>query len=210
MILDSKKLKAILTDCRDPGTWARILNKVLPEYGVTKPEHLAEFIAHCGHESQHLNRLSENLNYSARGLTQVWPKRFPLIEIAAPFARRPEVIANYVYANRMGNGAPESGDGWKYRGRGILQITGKDNYGAIGRALGLKLIEFPQRLEDPLYAAKAAAWFWANRDLMVRSDDLVADTRRINGGLLGLDDRRVLWERAKQVLGVRDVQLAVA
>lgn len=209
-MLSEKILRAILPDCRDPGAWARILNKLLEGSEVTTPAHVAEFLAHTGHESAHLNMMRENLNYSARGLRAVWPTRFPTAEVAASYARRPEQIANRVYANRLGNGSEESGDGWRYRGRGLIQITGKANYAAAGQELGLKLVERPALLEDPVHAASSALWFWQSRGLHLDTDDLLEDTRKINGGLNGLADRKALLERARAALGVKDVRLAHA
>ncbi|MGY2160982.1 glycoside hydrolase family 19 protein, partial [Pseudomonas tolaasii] len=156
-------------------------------------------IAQVGHESGQLTRLVENLNYSADGLMKTWPSRFDLPRATAA-ARKPEQIANIAYGGRMGNAAP--GDGWKYRGRGLIQVTGKSNYTACGDALGLDLASSPERLEQPQYAALSAAWYWATNGLNTLADggDLKGITQRINGGQTGAADRADLYARALKVL----------
>ncbi|MBJ2181457.1 glycoside hydrolase family 19 protein [Pseudomonas veronii] len=168
-------------------------------YGIVGTPRAAAFIAQVGHESGQLTRLVENLNYSADGLMKTWPSRFDLVRATA-CARKPEQIANVVYACRMGNAAP--GDGWKYRGRGPIQVTGKANYAACGEALGLDLINHPELLEKPQYAAMSAAWFWSANGLNTLADagDLTKITRRINGGLTGQADRQALYDKALKVL----------
>lgn len=161
------------------------------EFGIDTPVRLAAFLAQVAHESANLARLVENLNYSAQGLLGVWPNRFTP-EAASALARQPERIANRVYAGRLGNGDEASGDGWRYRGRGLIQVTGKTNYAACGKALGLDLVGSPELLETPGPAARSAAWFWSSRGLNAPADrgDIEAITRTINGGLTGLADRK--------------------
>jgi putative chitinase len=167
-------------------------------YGIVGTPRVAAFIAQVGHESGQLTRLVENLNYSAEGLMKTWPSRFDFVRATAT-ARNPEQIANIVYADRMGNTA--SGDGWKYRGRGLIQVTGRANYAACGEALGLDLINHPELLEQPQYAAMSAAWLWSANGLNTLADagDLTKITQRINGGTNGLADRQALYNKALKV-----------
>lgn len=141
------------------------LAKFLPANGITDPIEIAQFCAQCAHESGGFRRLIENLNYSAEGLARTWPKRFALADgtpnlLAKDIARKPELIGNYAYANRMGNGNPDSGDGWKYRGRGIIQLTGKANYEAAEKELGIKCVDNPDMISGIECAARVAVWFW--------------------------------------------------
>jgi len=147
--------------------------------------------------------LEENLHYSATRLMAVWPSRFPNIAVANQYANNPEKIANYVYAGRLGNGDEESGDGWRYHGRGLIQLTGKDNYANCGSGLGVDLLSNPNMLIDPKYAALSAGWFWNKKGLNALADaqDLDTMTKRINGGLLGLDDRKAKIAKALSILG---------
>lgn len=145
-------------------TWLEHLNGAMARFEIDTPERVAMFLAQVGHESQSLKRLVENLNYSAEGLLKTWPKRFTPAE-AKQYARQPERIANSVYANRMGNGSPDSGDGYRYRGRGLIMITGYDNYAEAARALALPLVAQPELLEQRTWAEIAAGWFWQSRGL---------------------------------------------
>ena len=155
---------------------------------------LPMFLAQLAHESALFERLVENMNYtSPQQIMQTWPKRFKTKTAAMAFVRHPERLANYVYADRIGNGDAASGDGWKYRGRGLIQITGKDNYRAAGEALGLPLLEEPELLEEPAHAAAAAGWYWSFHDLNRHAGDIEECTRVINGGRNGIDDRRRLY-----------------
>ena len=155
------------------------------------------FLAQLAHESALFERLVENLNYtSAQQIRRTWPKRFANNSAAVAFVRKPERLANFVYANRLGNGDAASGDGWKYRGRCPIGITGKDNYRAAGEALGLPLLEEPELLEEPVHAADAAGWFWKQRDLNRFWDMVTYCTRAINGGITGLPERIRLYELA--------------
>lgn len=185
-------------------TYAAPLTAAMTEFGIDTPRRQAMFLAQVGHESGGLARVVENLNYSAEGLMRTWPLRFRTMEAAESFARNPERIANYVYASRLGNGDASTGDGWRFRGRGLIQVTGRSNYAAAGQALGLDLIAAPDLLMMPIPAARSAGWFWAVRDLNGPADagDLAETTRRINGGLNGLDDRRARYVRACQAMGV--------
>ena len=181
------------------GVFVPVLNTAMSRYQIIGTKRIAAFIAQVGHESGNLTRLVENLNYSADALRRNWPSRFS-VELASAVARKPEQIANIAYGNRMGNSAP--GDGWKYRGRGLIQITGKNNYRACGEALGLDLIIQPELLEIPHYACMSAAWFWATNGLNNLADagKFDAITQRINGGHNGAVDREELYARALKVL----------
>lgn len=172
------------------------------EFGIDTPARLAAFLSQVAHESSNLSRLVENLNYSAEGLRGVFPRYFADPATALDFARQPQRIANRVYAARMGNGDEASGDGWRFRGRGLIQVTGRANYDACGQALGLDLLASPELLEQPGPAARSAAWFWSSRRLNGPADrgDIEAITRAINGGLNGLDDRKAQYAHALAAL----------
>ena len=181
------------------------LNSNLATYGINTPLRIAHFLAQIGHESASLSATSENLNYSAKGLRAVFGKYFPTDAEAQAFERQPEKIANRVYANRMGNGNEASGDGYRYRGRGLIQLTGKDNYTQCGNAIKLDLVGNPDQLaSDANAAVDAAGWFWDSRKLntYADADDIKAITKRINGGYNGLEDRQSYLTRAKQALGI--------
>ena len=200
MPITEQQLLQILPNAgRQAGVFVPVLNTAMGKYAIVTRLRVAAFIAQVGHESGQLTRLVENLNYSADGLMKTWPSRFDLVRATA-CARKPEQIANVVYADRMGNAGP--GDGWKYRGRGLIQVTGKTNYAACGEALGLDLINQPELLERPQYAAMSAAWFWSTRGLNTLADqgEFMKITRRINGGLNGLADRQALYDNALKVL----------
>lgn len=179
------------------------LNSAMREFLINTPLRQSAFIAQTAHESIGYSALIENLNYSATALVNTWPRRFTT-ENTTLYARQPEKIANRAYANRMGNRDEASGDGWRYRGRGIIQITGRDNYKACGAALGLDLVMSPELLEQPLHAFRSGAWYWKSRSLNALADaaDFVGITRKINGGTLGLDDRMKYYVKAKTILGV--------
>lgn len=186
-------------------TWAPRLEHACGLYEIDTPPRLAAFLAQVGHESAGFTRTVENLNYSAEALQRVWPSRFTP-EIARALARHPQEIANHVYGGRMGNTAP--GDGWKYRGRGLLQVTGRVNYEAVRdqlreRMAGVPdLLAQPEALAEPRWAALSAAAWWDDHDLNPLADagDMRGLTRRINGGFHGLDDRMARYERARQAL----------
>ena len=171
--------------------WLAPLEEVFAKYGMNTPERQAAFIGQCMHESGKFKTLQENLNYSADRLHVVWPSRFLTLESAKPYDRNPEKIANKVYSNRMGNGTEASGDGYKYRGRGLIQLTGKDNYINAAKALEADLVNNPDLVSEPKYAALTAGWFWNKRNLNVEADakDYTGMTKKINGGVLGLAER---------------------
>ena len=185
------------------GPWLEALNEALPQYEINTIERVAAFIAQCAHESGGFSVLEENLNYKAATLTKLWPQRFPA-GIAEEYADKPEKIANKTYGGRMGNGDEHSGEGYKFRGRGLLQLTGKDNYKACSQALfqDATLLEDPDLLLDPYYAIHSACWFWTKNKLNQYADsgDFTTMTKKINGGIIGLDDRIHHYNAAVDVL----------
>ncbi len=185
------------------GKWLEPLKETFEKYGIDTTKRQAAFIGQCMHESGGFKLLQENLNYSAKALMATWPSRFPTEEIANEYARQPEKIANKVYGGRMGNDVESSGEGWKYRGRGIKQLTGKENYERCGSSLGVDLVSDPDLLLDPKYAALSAGLFWNKHNLNDLADkgDIETMTKRINGGLLGLDARKAAIKKAESVLG---------
>lgn len=205
MILSEKQYK-ILFPSADLALLPA-LNRTMARYKIDSPVRVAAFLAQVGHESAGLKVLVENLNYSATGLAQTWPKRFRGADgkpnaLAQNIQRKPELIANHVYADRLGNGPVDSGDGWKYRGRGLIQTTGKANYAKLGAAVGVDVVNDPDALLRPELACLSAGYFWDSRKLNTLADagrfeDI---TRVINGGTNGLADRLARWKRAKQVL----------
>jgi putative chitinase len=160
------------------------------------------FLAQLGHESAGLSIMEEGLNYSAQGLVNTFPNRFPTLAAATPFARNPQKFANHVYGNRMGNGPPESGDGFRFRGRGYIQITGRENYGKIGAIAGVDLIANPDAAISPDHALEIACGFWTFKKINAIADtgDFVAVTRAINGGTKGLADRRAWLDKVIRTL----------
>lgn len=182
------------------------LNVAMSTYAINTPQRIAAFLAQLGHESGQLLHLHENLNYSAQGLLSTWPKRFDK-ELAEKVASNPEAIANIVYADRLGNGPQASDEGWKYRGRGYLQVTGKDNYRACGTALELDLLGQPELLEQPPGAAMSAGWFWSLNKLNDYADsgDIANIGSIINRGSpghtpVGAAERLQFYQAALQVL----------
>lgn len=185
------------------------LNRHMPAYGINTSARIAAFLAQVAHESQDFTRVVENLNYSAQGLANTWPSRYAIAPKAAtktPNAlahklhRRPEAIANNVYANRMGNGDEASGDGWKHRGAGLKQLTGKANHTACGKVLGIDLVRHPELLQEPEWAVASACWFWQANGLSALADrgDFRGMTIKINGGTIGLPERVAYHEVAKK------------
>lgn len=175
---------------------------LLDEYQINTPKRVAAFLAQCGHESGGFVFVTENLNYSASGLMRVFPKYFPTLELAKQYERNPKKIASRVYANRMGNGDEASAEGFAYRGRGILQLTGKDNYFWFGASLDLTPQQASEYLETFEGAAQSACWFWETNKLnrFVDNGDFKGLTRAINGGYIGLADREHHYEIALAML----------
>jgi putative chitinase len=197
--------------------WLPHVKAAFDRFGINTPMQVAAWIAQCAHESAGFKTLTENLNYSADTMAVVWPSRFAVLgpdkkpvkvkgknqpnKFALALHRQPEAIANTVYANRMANGNIESGEGWKYRGRGLKQLTGKDNYTRCGQGLNMDLVGNPDLLLTPEGASLSAAWFWSTNKCgpIADSGDFVALTKKINGGTIGLEDRQ---KRYNAVLAV--------
>lgn len=181
--------------------WYDALAKLLPEYEIHTLNRVAAFLAQTAHESANYKFLKENLNYKAETLTKVWPRLFPA-DIAAQYAHKPEAIANRAYGNRMGNGDEASGDGFRYCGRGLIQLTGKQNYTAFAESISTPVEEIPEFLSTFEGAVQSACWFWETNNLNQWADagDMLTLTKRINGGTLGLDDRIKHYNHALHVL----------
>jgi putative chitinase len=181
--------------------WLAPLEETFVKYDISTPQRQACFIGQCAHESGNFKTLQENLNYSAEGLMKTWPSRFPTKEIADQYARQPAKIAGKVYNGRLGNTSEEEAS--KYLGRGLIQLTGKENYVNCGLGLGVDLVGNPDWLLDPKYAALSAGWFWNKKGLnnLADAQDYETMTKRINGGLIGLDDRKAKIAKALSVLG---------
>ena len=171
--------------------WVDALNETFQRFNILTLIQQASFIGQCGHECGNFKTLSENLNYKAETLMKLWKTRFPTIEIANEYARNPKKIANKVYANRMGNRDESSGDGYRFRGRGCIQLTGHANYFHAGNACGEDFVMNPDLVATPRYAAMTAGWFWDTHKLNQYADrtDYLMMTKKINGGTIGLDDR---------------------
>ena len=183
--------------------WFEALSEILPEYEITTPQRVAAFLAQCAHESGGFVFLKENLNYKAASLRRVFPKYFPDDSIAAQYAGKGEMIANRVYANRMGNGPEESGDGFKYCGRGLIQLTGKNNYTFFAGSLDIPVEEASEYLQTFEGAVQSACFFWEQNKLNQYADsgDILTMTKRINGGTIGLEDRIKHYEHALHIFG---------
>ena len=184
--------------------WHHALEQLLPDYEINTPQRIAAFIAQCAHESGGFKFTSENLNYKAASLRKVFPKYFPTDELAAQYANKPEKIANRVYGNRMGNGDEASGDGYTYRGRGLIQLTGKQNYTWFAASLEITPEEAAAYMGTFEGAAQSACWFWETNNLNQWADkgDILTLTKKINGGTIGLEDRTKHYNHALHVMGV--------
>lgn len=206
MKITDSQLKYMLPRNLDYVKWLDPLNTVLPKYEINTKNRIAAFIAQTAHESLDYTRLVENLNYSAKGLMSTWPSRFKTVDVANQYARQPEKIANYVYSGRLGNSANVAvGDGWKYRGRGIMQITGKENYLKCSITLygDDRLVQKPDLLLEPEYALAAACWYWNSRKLNSYADEGDNNTIsvKINGGTIGLAERNAKFSEYLALLG---------
>ena len=197
--MNSSQLQALGIDQK----WLEPLNAAFAKYDISTPVRQAFFVGQCAHESNNFTRLEEGLNYSASRLMAVWPSRFPTLEAAAPYANNPEKLANKVYGGRADLGNKEDGDGFKFHGRGCIQLTGRDLYERCGEAIGADLINQPQLLVEPNYACLSAGWFWNKAGLngLADAQDFDTMTKRINGGLLGLEDRKARIAKVISVLG---------
>lgn len=201
--------------------WLPYFNSIPSNFGIDTPLRMASFLAQIGHESAGLSRLEEGLNYSAEGLANTWPKRYAQTDqkglyvknkvgrylpstLAVKIARKPVLIASMTYSNRLGNGSVESQEGWKFRGRGLIQTTGKSNYVNLTLNTGIDFISNPDLLKEPAYALISACFFWKNNNLNRFADkkDIVSLSKAINGGIIGLEHRKALYEKACKTLQV--------
>jgi len=184
--------------------WYDALEKILPDYEINTPQRIAAFVAQCAHESGGFKFIKENLNYRAVSLRKTFGKYFPTDELAQQYANKGEMIANRVYANRMGNGNEASGDGYRYCGRGLIQLTGKDNYTRYAESTEQTVEEASEHLTTFEGCVQSAAWFWEANNLNQWADkgDIVTLTKRINGGVIGLEDRIKHYNHALHVLGL--------
>jgi putative chitinase len=202
-------LAAMIPTNKDVDDWYEALVKILPKYGITTKRRVAHFVSQCGHESGDFRTLEENLNYSDKALSSVFGRYFgPGKRDPKEYARNPEKIANYVYmdefrskAGQMGN--VKEGDGWRFRGRGLKQLTGRNNYTNFGKSIGMTAEEAAEYVATPKGAVESACWFWDTNKLntIADTDDVVKMTKRINGGDIGLADRQKRYARAMEVLG---------
>lgn len=197
--MTNEQLQALGIDAK----WLQPLNDTFDKYQINTPTRQAAFIGQCGHESNNFKTLEENLHYSAKGLMATWPSRFPDAATAEKYANNPEMIANKVYGGRADLGNTEEGDGWRFHGRGVIQLTGRSNYTVCGDALGQPLTSEPGLLLEPEWACLSAGWFWNKKGLngLADAEDWNTMTKRINGGTLGLDDRINRIHKAMDILG---------
>ncbi len=206
MELTLDQLKQLLPKNPYVDHWHNALSQLLPDYEINTSRRIAAFIAQCSHESANFTALKENLNYRWQTLRKLFPKYFPTDELAQQYASLPnkqEAIANRIYGGRMGNGPEETGDGFRFCGRGLIQLTGKQNYTWFAASLGITVEEASEYLQTFEGAAQSACWFWETNKLNQWADagDMVTLTKRINGGTIGLDDRIKHYEHALHVLG---------
>jgi putative chitinase len=201
-ILTLPQLRQLVPGAPHIDNWHEALDQLLDDYGIDTPQRVAHFIAQCAHESGNFRFIRENLNYSAKGLMGTFKKYFPTEDLALQYQRKPEKIANRVYANRMGNSDEASGDGWRYCGRGLIQLTGKDNYTFFAGSLGIPVEEAAEYLATFEGAAQSACFFWEQNNLnrFADANDIKGLTRAINGGHIGLEDRIKHTNHALHVL----------
>jgi putative chitinase len=201
MEITQEQLKSCIGKNAYLNYWVTALNSILPDYEINTPQRVAAFIAQTAHESGNYVFLRENLNYRAASLRKTFAKYFPDDGIAAAYANQPEKIANRVYANRMGNSDEASGDGWRYCGRGLIQLTGKNNYQDFADSIETPVEEITEYLETFEGAVQSACWFWENNNLNKWADagDIKTMTKIINGGYIGLEDRIKHYNHALEV-----------
>lgn len=205
-MLTLSQLKQLLPKNPYVEHWHHALEQLFPDYDINTPKRMAAFIAQCAHESGGFMILKENLNYKAATLRKIFPKYFPNDQIAQEYASKPNkqvAIASKVYANRMGNGDEASQEGWKFCGRGLIQLTGRSNYQAFADSLEMNIDDVPEYLATFEGAAQSACWFWETNKLNQWADagDILTLTKRINGGTIGLEDRKKHYDHALHVLG---------
>jgi putative chitinase len=202
MQITADQLRQLFPNNKYLDDLAECLNDSFDKYEINTVNRAAGFLAQCGHESNGFTVLKENLNYKAEALNKIFHKYFPTVESAQAYAHNPEKIANKIYANRMGNGDEASGDGYKFRGRGAIQLTGRDNYTRFGATLGLDPDSCVADMETLDGGVDSAMWFWKNNGLndICDADDIVHMTKKVNGGTIGLAERTALYNKAKGIL----------
>jgi putative chitinase len=206
-VFDASQITAIAPQAPSPDIWATALSAACEQFEINTTERIAAFLAQVAFESNSLTVLEENCNYSSNRLLAVFPRDFVSLTAAVPYANNPQKTASLVYAGKYGNGPESSGDGWTYHGRGPIQITFKDNYASLAKALSnAALLSTPSIVATRQWGSLAAAWFFSTRGCneLADSGDFTGITRKINGGLNGLTDREVYWERAKNVFPVNE------
>lgn len=204
VVLQKSHVAEMLKGNKNIDAWYEAMVKIFPKYDITTANRIAGFCAQCGHESLNFTVLEENLNYKAATLEKLFSKYFSKAgRNAAEYEKKPEKIANVIYASRMGNGDTASGDGFKFRGRGIIQLTGRDNYTNFGKSIGKTPDEVIEYLKTIDGALESACWYWNSRNLNAACDanDIVKMTKLVNGGTIGLDDRKKHYEHNLAVLG---------
>lgn len=209
--LTLEHVSAILKGNKEVEAWHKAMVNIFPKYKIDTPERIAGFIAQCAHESQNFTVLEENLFYKAETLDKIFPKYFVKAgRNAADYAKKPEKIANVVYGGRMGNTQP--GDGYLFRGRGVIQLTGRDNYTNFGATLNKSAEQVVEYVQTKQGAIESACWYWNSRNINKAADagDIVAMTKLINGGTIGLEDRKKHYEHALAVLTGKEVHHAPA
>jgi putative chitinase len=202
-ILTKQQLSQIIAGNPNIDNWYNSLAIYLPSYDINTKLRLSAFLAQCAHETGDFMVVHENLNYTANGLMAMWPKIFPTLDVADQYAHNAEAIANKAYANRLGNGDEASGDGWTFRGRGLIQITGRENYQNFADSIKMNINDVSTYLETSNGAVQSACWYWNLRNLNTLADagDMQTITLRINGGLISLQDRMTRYNAALQILG---------
>jgi putative chitinase len=197
-VITPQQLKAVFPACKNCGPWVRIFGQMVDEFDLRPANRLVMFLAQCGYESESFMRLREDMSYSAAELVATWPHVFTdtKSEVTQKYQRNPAGLANFIYAGKDGNGHEGTGDGLKFRGGGLIQLTGRANYTQVGNALGVRLDIAPQMIEQPILAARTAGYFWKIHDLNAAADagDFDYTTRKINdAAMLGAAERRQLW-----------------
>ena len=202
-ILTKQQLGQIIPGNPYLDHWYHALEQALPDYDINTPRRVAAFLAQTAHESGNYRAIKENLNYKAESLMRVWPRYFPDMATAQRYAHNQEAIANRAYGGRMGNGDEASGDGWRFCGRGLIQLTGRNNYQAFADSIETDINDLPEYLATFEGAVQSACWFWENNNLNQWADsgDILTLTKRINGGTLGLADRQKQYDHALHILG---------
>ena len=210
MELSMTKFVAVMPELLRPELWLRPIVEAMACFEIASPARAAAFLAQVAQESNQCRNTEELLSFSAASLIHRWPRRFPTLESAMKYERDPEATANFVYANRMGNGDVASGDGYRYRGRGLIHVAGRSNYAAASDALGVDFLMDPDAMSEPAHAALSAAWFWQTRGLNQLADDFQEDeddedfrriTQIINGQATAIGERKRYWLFARQALG---------